>query len=240
MKKIGIIGGSKLAQLSSLVITHQTQVKTPYGIPSCNLVSGFLGEREVVLLPRRGKDDTVPPHKINFRANIWALRDAGVELVIATNAVASICAKFVAADIIIPHQLIDYTYGRNNTFFGDERGVNSINFDDPYSLSLRAHIIKIARNLEIPVKENAVYGISQGPRLETRAEINKMAMQGCDIIGMTGMPEAALARELELEYATITLVVKNVLTNEQKNYDLLKNASSKIENIIEQVIMTFD
>lgn len=240
MKKIGIIGGSRLSQLKNLVITHQAQVKTPYGEPSCNLISGFLEEREVVLLPRRGKADTVPPHKINFRANIWALRDAGVDIVIATNAVAGIQTDYQVGKIVLPHQLIDYTYGRENTFFGDESGVSSIPFADPYSQFVREHIIKIANEMSIPLIDKAVYGVSQGPRLETRAEINKMAKEGCDVVGMTSMPEAALARELSLEYSTIAMVIRNVLEELPKNDHLLNHCANTIETLIEQVILKFD
>lgn len=244
MNKIGLIGGSRLPILTSLVITHQTQVKTPYGAPSSDLSFGLLEDKEVVFISRRGEQDMeLPPHKINFRANIWALRDAGVDAVIATTAVSGIHPECSIGTVVLPHQLIDYTFGRENTFFGDEKGVRSIEFSNPYSEALRDLLLKTAKRSGFKIRAQAVYGITQGPRLETQAEIKRLAQDGCDIVGMTGMPEAALARELGLEYISLALVAgmaagcENVI--DQANSDaLLQESSLMIEQLVEQIILS--
>lgn len=243
MNRIGVIGGSRLPTLTNLVITHQTQVKTPYGAPSSNLVFGLLQDKEVVFLSRRGEEDMeLPPHRINFRANIWALRDAGVDAVIGTTAVAGIHIDCKAGSILLPDQLIDYTFGRENTFFGDEKGVQSIDFSKPYSETLRRTISLTAEEERLSVMAKAVYGVTQGPRLETQAEIKRLAQDGCDIVGMTGMPEAALAKELGLEYASLALVIRRAAGCElplesQPSESILLEKANQIEQLIERVIL---
>ena len=204
---VGIIGGTGLTSLANLKILSREIMHTPYGEPSGPLVHGELGGKEVLFLPRHGAGHTIPPHKINYRANLWALKEAGVDRIVAVAAVGGIRADMLPKKIMIPDQIIDYTWGRINTYF--EEGlthVTHIDFSYPYSQSLREQIIAVCRDLKMEAAENGCYAATQGPRLETAAEINKYERDGCDIVGMTAMPEAALARELELEYAAIAVV----------------------------------
>lgn len=238
MSKIAVIGGSCFTTLKNLVITHSTAVKTPFGEPSAPLTYGILGEHEVVFLPRRGSAKPMPPHQINYRANIWALRDAGVQTVIATAAVAGIVSDFKSGEIVIPDQLIDYTYGRDNTFLGEDSRVNHIEFSKPYSEKLRHNILLAAESLHLSLIEKGTYAITQGPRFETRAEIARCIQDGCQFVGMTGMPEAALARELDLDYASIALVVRNV--NAEQNTDektLVEEREHWVEKLVETCIL---
>lgn len=238
MSKIAVIGGSCFASLKNLVITHSTAVKTPFGEPSALLSYGILGEHEVVYLPRRGSAKPMPPHQINYRANIWALRDAGVQMVIATAAVAGITPDFQAGEVVIPEQLIDYTYGRDNTFLGEDSRVTHIQFSHPYSLSLREKMIESAASLNFKVITSGTYGITQGPRFETQAEINRLIQDGCHFVGMTGMPEAALARELGLDYACLALIVRNVAKELETNDRLrVEERERWIEKLVEAIIL---
>lgn len=236
MNKIAVIGGSHFASLKNLVITHSTSVKTPYGEPSAPLSYGILGNQEVVYLPRRGSQQPMPPHQINYRANIWALRDAGVQTVIATAAVAGIIDMFAPGDVVVPNQLIDYTYGRENTFLGESE-VTHVNFTEPYSEKLRQQIFMQSEKLGIPVSTKATYAITQGPRLETAAEIERIARDGCDLVGMTGMPEAALARELGLDYACIALVVRNAAKHQDIDTSKLTKGEKWVEDLVEAIIL---
>ncbi len=236
MNKIAVIGGSHFASLKNLVITHSTSVKTPYGEPSAPLSYGILGNQEVVYLPRRGSQQPMPPHQINYRANIWALRDAGVQTVIATAAVAGIMDLFSPGDVVLPNQLIDYTYGRENTFLGESE-LTHVNFSEPYSEKLRQLILVQAQKLHFPIAKKATYGITQGPRLETAAEIERIARDGCHLVGMTGMPEAALARELGLDYACIALVVRKAAVQEGIDQEKLTQGEKWVEDLVEAIIL---
>lgn len=239
MNKVAVIGGSRFAALKNLSLTHSTSVKTPYGEPSAPLSYGILGDQEVVYLPRRGSAEPMDPHEVNYRANIWALRDAGVQTVIATAAVASLIIDFSPGDVIIPDQLIDYTYGRENTFLGEDASVSHISFAYPYSETLRQIAIKKAQELNYHVTTKATYGIAQGPRLETIAEAAKLAQDGCHLVGMTGMPEAALARELGLDYVCIAFVIRmaaGLLCNEEKDLARLKSREDWVESLVESII----
>lgn len=207
MTKLAIIGGTGLSQLAELKITGSKQMATPYGSPSADFIIGELAENEVVFLARHGNPHSIPPHKINYRANMWGLKQLGVKQVIAVAAVGGITAEMPPAHIAIPDQIIDYSYGRKHTFFEDENDpVTHIDFTYPYSQELRSRLIQSAQKTGIKISPIAVYGCTQGPRLETTAEINRMERDGCDIVGMTGMPEAALARELEIHYAAIGVI----------------------------------
>ncbi|MDD2767181.1 MAG: S-methyl-5'-thioinosine phosphorylase [Methylococcus sp.] len=205
MSLTAIIGGTGLTRLEELEILRRETVATPYGEPSSALTFGRLAGREFVFLARHGDPHTIPPHRINYRANLWALRQIGAQGIIAAAAVGGIGADMGPGRLAVPHQLIDYTWGRSGTFFEDELDhVTHIDFTQPYSEDLRRKLIASARGLS--VVENGVYGCTQGPRLETAAEIARMERDGCDLVGMTGMPEAALARELELPYAACAIV----------------------------------
>lgn len=204
---IAIIGGTGLTHLDTLRITGQQTLATPYGEPSSPLTQGELGGRAVVFLARHGPHHTLPPHRINYRANLWALHRLGVRWVIAVAAVGGIRADMTPGVLAFPDQLVDYTWGRASTFFEDPpRPVTHIDFTEPYCGELREHLIQAARGLQLDARETGAYAAVQGPRLETAAEVRRLERDGCDIVGMTGMPEAALARELELRYATCAVV----------------------------------
>ena len=205
---LGIIGGTGLAQLNCLQITRREIARTPYGEASQPLIFGNLAGVEVVFLARHGAGHTIPPHAVNYRANIWALHAVGVENLLAIATVGGIASHLKAGDVVLPNQMIDYTHGRNNTYHdGIELPVKHIDFTEPYSADMRQVCIKAASNIKQPLLENGVYACVQGPRLETAAEINRLERDGATLVGMTGMPEAVLARELGLHYAAICPVV---------------------------------
>ncbi len=205
---LGIIGGTGLTQLKNLKITRRQIARTPYGEASQPIIFGELVGREVVFLARHGGGHTIPPHAVNYRANIWALHAAGVDNLLAIATVGGIANTLNPGDIVLPNQLIDYTHGRKNTYHdGIELPVKHIDFTDPYSASLRKICQQAALNLKKKLVENGVYACVQGPRLETAAEINRLERDGASIVGMTGMPEAALARELGVHYAALCPVV---------------------------------
>jgi 5'-methylthioinosine phosphorylase len=207
MSKLAIIGGTGLTALKGLEITHQQELDTPYGKPSSPIIHGTYGKKFVMFLARHGTQHTIPPHKVNYRANIWALKELGAKKVIAVAAVGSIHPDMQPPELVIPHQMIDYTYSREHTFFAENlTQVTHIDFTEPYCENLRNQLLTAAKSFDLKVHTQGVYGATQGPRLETTAEINRMERDGCDIVGMTGMPEAALARELELCYATCAVV----------------------------------
>lgn len=237
MNKIAVIGGSHFASLKNLSLTHSASVQTPFGEPSAPLSYGILGDKEVVYLHRRGSAEPMAAHKINYRANIWALRDAGVQTIIATAAVAGITPAFQPGDLVVPDQLIDYTFGRENTFWGEDANVTHIDFTEPYSHKLRLLIIQKAKELGYQFQTKATYGITQGPRLETRAEAQMSANDGCHLVGMTGMPEAALARELGLDYACIALVVRNSFEHQSIDISTIEERGQRVEKLIETIIL---
>ncbi|TBW59387.1 S-methyl-5'-thioinosine phosphorylase [Marinobacter halodurans] len=205
---IGIIGGTGLTQLEGLEITGERNVDTPWGAPSAPLVMGRLGGVPVVFLARHGDPHRIPPHQVNYRANLWALQSVGVKAVVGVNAVGGIHAAMGPAQIVVPDQLIDYTWGRPSTFFeGELEHVTHIDFTDPYTERLRKALKTAALDRGVHCIDFGVYAATQGPRLETAAEVRRLERDGCDLIGMTGMPEAVLAAELELEYACLALVV---------------------------------
>ncbi|BCX88598.1 5'-methylthioinosine phosphorylase [Methylomarinovum tepidoasis] len=206
--KLAIIGGSGLGRIDGLQESRREAVTTPYGEPSAPLRYGILGNLEIVFLPRHGEGHSLPPHRINYRANIAALKQAGVTHVIAVAAVGGITQAMVPQALVVPDQIIDYTYGREHTFFdGRDGNVTHVDFTYPYSDALRYDLVAAARCADIDAVDGGCYGCTQGPRLETAAEIARMERDGCDLVGMTGMPEAALAREAGLEYACLAVVV---------------------------------
>lgn len=204
---IAIIGGTSLATLDTLNVTHRETLSTPYGEPSSPLTYGELGERNIVFLARHGQHHTLPPHRINYRANLWILHHIGVKQVIATAAVGGIRTDMEPGTLAFPDQIIDYTWGRHSTFFEDNlTHVTHIDFTEPYCPDLRNRLIQAARDLGMAARESCTYAATQGPRLETAAEIRRLEQDGCDMVGMTGMPEASLARELGLHYAACAVV----------------------------------
>ncbi len=235
MSILGIIGGSGLSSLDGLEITRQKMQQTPYGQASAPLIFGQFDKKEVIFLSRHGNPHVIPPHKVNYRANIWALNENNVDRIIAINAVGGITSKMYPERIIIPDQIIDYTFGRIHTYF--EEGLNDvthIDFTHPYSLSLRKQLINAAEKSNIDIISKATYGVTQGPRLESAAEIIRLERDGCDLVGMTGMPETALARELGLEYSSICMVVNWAAgkSNDEITMAMIeKNLNQSIQNI---------
>lgn len=204
---IAIIGGTGLTAIERLQITHNETLDTPYGQPSAAIVHGELDGKHVVFLARHGNPHRIPPHKINYRANLWALKQLGIQEIIAVAAVGGISSAMVPAALAVPDQIIDYSYGREHTFAdGSGATVNHIDFSYPYAENLRQRMLAAAQQLALPIVATGTYGCTQGPRLETAAEIRRMAQDGCDLVGMTGMPEAALAKELDIAYANLSVV----------------------------------
>ena len=208
MQDIAIIGGTGLASFPGLNIIRKEVVRTPYGTPSGPVTYGEYCGKKIIFLPRHGSRHTIPPHMVNYRANIWALRDKQVKNVVAVAAVGGIHSEINPTRIVIPDQIIDYTYGRAHTYFErDLSQVKHIDFSQPYDAALREKLINASEFANVNAFCGGVYGATQGPRLETAAEVDKLEKDGCDVVGMTGMPEAALARELELGYAHCAISV---------------------------------
>lgn len=208
MKQLAIIGGTGVDQLDGLDVIRSHSLQTPYGEPSRPIDEGRLGQTRVFFLQRHGSPGAIPPHLINYRANLWALKSLGVSDVVAINAVGGIAAGMGPGRLVIPDQLIDYTWGREHTIDDGSSGkLMHIDFTEPYDRDLRLALIAMADAGRIPHEASGVHGVMQGPRLETAAEIRRMARDGCDVVGMTGMPEASLAREMGLAYACVCMVV---------------------------------
>ncbi len=204
---LAIIGGTGLTSLRGLAITRREVVRTPYGEPSGPLTHGQLAGHDVVFIARHGYGHTIPPHRVNYRANLWALKEAGVSRIMAVNAVGGIAPGFGPGCLAIPDQLIDYTWGRAHTYFEDGlTQVTHVDFTYPYCETLRQQLLAAAAAAGVTVAPLGTYGATQGPRLESAAEIDRLERDGCHLVGMTGMPEAALARELSLCYACCAVV----------------------------------
>lgn len=205
----GIIGGTGLTQLSNLDSIRRQVIRTPYGEPSGPLTCGQIKGVPVVFLARHGYGHTIPPHRVNYRANLWALKEQGATEIVSVASVGGIRADLGPGRIVVPDQIIDYTSGRDNTYFEGERPVTHVDFTHPYSTALRARLLAAAAASGQDIVDGGVYAATQGPRLETAAEIDRLERDGADMVGMTGMPEAVLARELGLHYATIAVVVNH-------------------------------
>ncbi len=207
MSDIAIIGGSGFNSLTGLEVTRREVVYTPHGAPSGPITHGRLFGREIAFLARHGYGHTIPPHKVNYRANLWALNHLEIKRVIAVASVGGISESLQPGTIALPEQIIDYTWGRAATFFEqDLERVTHIDFTHPYDPSLREKIAVAAGRSGVNFTQGGVYAAVQGPRLETAAEIDKLERDGASMVGMTGMPEAALARELGMQYACIAVV----------------------------------
>jgi 5'-methylthioinosine phosphorylase len=210
MSALGIIGGTGLTAMAELEPEYESALSTPWGEPSAPLLHGRLAGQPVVFLARHGSDHSIAPHAVNYRANVWALREAGAARVIAVNAVGGISPAFPPGSLTVPRQLVDYTWGRAHTFCdGPDQALQHVDFTEPYTQSLREFMLAAAGRGGILLQDGGVYAVTQGPRLETAAEIARLARDGCDLVGMTGMPEAGLAREIGLEYACCAVVVNH-------------------------------
>ncbi|MGE8281142.1 MAG: S-methyl-5'-thioinosine phosphorylase [Stenotrophomonas sp.] len=204
---LAVIGGTGVYKLAALDDVHTHEVQTPYGAPSGPVRVGMLQGQRVAFLARHGEGHSIPPHKINYRANLAALKQLGATRVLALNTVGGITDNFGPRVLACPDQLIDYTWGRISTLSEEEGSeVLHVDFGHPYTPSLRAQVVAAAQAHGVPLQDGGCYGATQGPRLETNAEIARMRRDGCDLVGMTGMPEAGLARELGLDYACLAIV----------------------------------
>lgn len=249
MRSIAIIGGSGLYEFSALKGVEHLTVDTVCGAPSSAVYKGHIladkGDAAIPLLflPRHGAGHTIAPHHINYRANLLALKQLGATHVIAVNAVGGIAEQMKTGAIVIPHQIIDYTYGREHSYSGesiklgpndDMISVNYADFTHPYDESLRAALLTAGQSLKLNMVDGGVYGATQGPRLETAAEIIRYERDGVDMVGMTGMPEAALARELGMAYASVCLVV-NKAAGKAEGEITLEEVKAVMSSGIEQV-----
>lgn len=205
---LGLIAGTGLNKMADFAQADAKKVETPYGLTSGELTKLRINGQDVLLLPRHGQAHTVPPHLINYRANIWALKDAGVSDIVAFAAVGGISSDMSPATLVLPDQIIDYTYSREHTFYTDNFSADKhIDFTQPYSERLHSKLLAAAKALSINILASGTYACTQGPRLETAAEIQRLKKDACHIVGMTAMPEAALARELQINYQTLAVVV---------------------------------
>ena len=241
---IGVIGGTGLRKIEGLNITNESLVDTPYGKPSDKIIIGKLDNRDVAFLPRHGDGHTIPPHLINYRANIYALNTLGVKAIFGIATVGSIPIAINPGSIVFPHQIIDYTYGRDHTFFdGIKNSVSHIDFTSPYNAKLRELLCKNSSLEDINFVKEGVYAAVQGPRLETAAEIDRYERDGATIVGMTGMPEASLAKELDIPYAAICPVAnfaagrqssKDGITHEEinKQSEMMSHNVSKFLKVV--------
>ena len=241
---LAIIGGSGLTKLANLEVTQRKVSRTPYGEPSGPLTFGRIQDCDLIFLARHGYGHTIAPHEVNYRANLWALRDAGADRIVSVASVGSIRKELKPGSLVIPDQIVDYTWGRRSTFFeGSGSPVNHIDFTEPFSAALRKVLLKAAADCKEKVFDGGVYAATQGPRLETAAEINRLERDGAEIVGMTGMPEAALAREISLEYATIAVVANYAAGRGDSAHAIpldkigaiLDEAMGRVRRIIEKV-----
>ncbi len=207
MKRLGVIGGTGLDELLAARVIREQKLDTPYGEPSDVYVVAEFAGQELVFLPRHGAGHRIPPHRVNYRANLWGFRQLETDAVLAFAAVGAISRDLRPAQLVIPHQIIDYTWGRAHSFEeGGDAPVRHVDFSEPYCPALRRRLLAAAARVGVSYVGEGVYGATQGPRLETAAEIDRMERDGCTVVGMTGMPEASLARELGLCYATLAVV----------------------------------
>jgi 5'-methylthioinosine phosphorylase len=238
------VGGSGLSRLASLEGMRMQALSTPYGDPSGPLTFGTVHGQPVAFLARHGYEHTIAPHEINYCANMWMLKEMGVDSVVSIAAVGGIRKEFGPGVLVVPHQIIDYTWGRRSTFFeGRGKPVTHIDFTEPYASEMRERILTAAADCSQPVASQGVYAATQGPRLETAAEIDRLERDGAELVGMTGMPEAALARELGLRYAAIAVVANHAAGRGESAHQVsieaimatLEEAMGKVGRIIERL-----
>jgi 5'-methylthioinosine phosphorylase len=242
---LAIIGGSGLSTLSGMTELRHVAARTAYGEPSAALAFGKINGRDIVFLARHGEGHGIAPHEINYRANIRALKEAGVQGVVAVATVGGIRREFGPGALVVPDQIIDYTWGRRSTFFeGAGAKVTHIDFTEPYASALRARILAAAKACDEAVTDGGVYAATQGPRLESAAEIARLERDGADLVGMTGMPEAALAREAGIEYAAIAVVANHAAGRGDSRHSIslaameavLVQAMARVRRVIGQLV----
>lgn len=206
MSKIGVIGGSGLYEIQGFTLIKKKKLSTPFGNPSEQYLLGEINGAEVIFLPRHGKHHDIPPHMINYRANIWGFKKLGVDRILSISAVGGIKKGLTPGDIVILDQVLDMTKNRKSTFYDGKEGIFHIDFTEPYCPELRKLLLKAGKATGLRLKNGSTYVAVEGPRLETASEIKSFGILGGDVVGMTGMPEASLARELEICYAGISVV----------------------------------
>lgn len=235
---LAVIGGSGLAKLVGLERIRREVWRTTWGSPSCALSFGELAGTPIVFLARHGYGHTIAPHDINYRANVWALKEAGATGILAVATVGGISPDLAPGALVVPDQIIDYTTGRQGTFYsGPDQPVVHIDFTEPYDEALRARLLAAGQAAGEPLVDGGCYGCTQGPRLETAAEIRRMARDGCHVVGMTGMPEAALARELELPYATLAVVANAAAgLGASARQVVLEDIAEVLDNAMDRVV----
>jgi 5'-methylthioinosine phosphorylase len=242
---LAVIGGTGLTQLANLEVTHRQVIRTPYGEPSGPLTFGRIGGHRIVFIARHGYGHTIAPHEVNYRANLWALKDQGAQRVLAVNSVGGIAPALVPGAIAVPDQIIDYTWGRAHTFFeGADQPVTHVDFTHPYDAAMRARCLDAARAIGEAVVDGGTYAAVQGPRLETAREIDRIERDGGTMVGMTGMPEAGLARELALDYAALALVANHAAGRGasaqairlEDIYRILDEGMVRVRGIIERMV----
>jgi 5'-methylthioinosine phosphorylase len=250
--RLAVIGGTGLNRLAGLESLEEHVLETPFGPPSHAVVEGRLGGENCLFLARHGVPHHIPPDRINYRANLWALRALGADAILGINAVGGIRADLAPGRLVVPDQLVDYTWGREHTFFdgedasGELSGLEHIDFTEPYDRALRQLLLQCAADLGLPCADTGTYGVTQGPRLETAAEIRRLERDGCDLVGMTGMPEAALARELGLRYASLCIVVNPAAGLGQEPITLasmqsaLEAGSRQVEQLLSALLKAMD
>jgi 5'-methylthioadenosine phosphorylase len=241
MPKVGIIGGSGLYNIKGVVIKDHKKIITPFGVPSDDYVVGEYFDKEIIFLPRHGLKHQFPPHKINYRANIWGFRELGVERILSISAVGGINPVLKPGMFVVPDQIVDMTKKRESTFYdGDE--VVHIDFTEPFCSELRRIILKAGEESGIELQKSGTYVCVEGPRLETKAEIRVFMNMGIDIVGMTMMPEATLAREAELCFAGISIVTNYAagITGEKLTtkevIEVMKGSTKKVESLIKEIL----
>ena len=240
--RLAIIGGSGTRPPAWLQDAAPIAVITPFGSPAAPPLLGSCQNRELLWLPRHGRQHQLLPHQINYRANLWALQELEVTQIVAVNAVGGITRRMLPRRIVVPDQLIDYTFGREHSF-ADAAVSRHIEFTLPYTAGQRTALLQAARTAGLRVLSRAVYGAVQGPRLETAAEIERLRRDGCDLVGMTGMPEAALAAELGLPYACLAVIANRAAGRSRQALTLehihqnLAHAMQDVERLLQHWVM---
>jgi 5'-methylthioadenosine phosphorylase/5'-methylthioinosine phosphorylase len=245
MGRLAVIGGSGFAALQGFEELGRELPQTPYGPPSAPVLRGRIAAGEILFLPRHGAGHRIPPHRINYRANIWALKHCGAGSILGLAAVGGIGAAFGPGVLLVPDQIVDYTHDRAQSFFdGDGDEVVHIDFTRPYCEEMRRSVLAAGLRAGLDLHDGGAYGVTQGPRLETAAEVVRLERDGCDVVGMTGMPEAALARELGICYACCAFVVNRaagkaegeILMSEIE--ENIERASGRVQRLLGQLAGT--
>lgn len=239
---IGIIGGSGLYEIEGVIIKEEKEITTPYGNPSDAYRIGTFSGRDVAFLPRHGSQHSIPPHKINYRANIRGFKELGVERIISFGATGGIGPGMVPGAIVILDQVIDMTNGRNSTFYDVGDGVVHIDFTEPYCPELRTALIEAGKNSGTDLRESGTYICVNGPRLETKAEIRFFSQAGADVVGMTAMPEASLAREAEICYGGVAIMTNYAAglmqqkLNTKEVMEVMNRSAGQIKNLLREAL----